>query len=577
MEWKSILGDLLKAYLTQGLPFALVHAVLFAWFLFELGRLVWQAWALRKWNPGDQGSTTCTKGLASFLAEDEALASQGFLIPLTDFTDRLDSVVDGMLGRIHDLINLFLVVGIAGTVLGLFHFAVHAASAESPKLGESLAQGLIHGLKTAFPVAFVGLGLYVLGYIMASFPEHFLRGSLTQATDRVLEKRRAFAKSQAELIRESLAPLKNLETTLSKAVQPAIAGFQSSLNGAFQLIQSQMAVLQQAVKAVQDSVQSVEKGVQSLQAVSDHLRLVLADAPNTLKKIDDLHEQQVKRLQELSHAITAVEQRSTEAIQKLGATAGHFSSVLEGFQGLPEQLRQQLASGLTELFSGTVTQLSTIIREFEGLPAHLKDSVQAALNEVSQGLRGVGERTISELRDRVVQLIGGIETSSGEATLALGGAADRLRDVAQQAHQVLARSFDEAVNSVTKKAEEWLPRLEEMFANKVPNALGETGKLVEGLRGLVSQLDEARRSLGELLSAIDSRIVGRAPSAGVEPILAEVRQCTEQLERMTRLIGLDSGSSVLSSIAEMESKVVQRMDQLVDRSRQRTFQDWRLY
>src|SRR5271157_347973 len=449
MEWKSILADLFRAYRKEGAPFALVHLALVAWFLFELGRLVHEAWALHIWQPGKQHSTICTQTLNVFVRESEELAPQGFLVPLTDFTDRLDSVVDGMVGRVHDLANLFLVVGIAGTVFGLFYFAVQSTGAESAQLGEILAQGL----KTAFPVVFVGLCLYVLAHTLASFPEHFLRKWLAEATDLGLERRRRLARSQAEVLRNALEPIKNLKDVLTGAVEPAINQFRERLDQSFQIVAFQMTALREAVKAVQDSVRSVENGIQSLRTVSEDVRVVLTGAPVMLKKIDELHEQQVKRLQDLSGAIAAIEFKTAETFQRIQDTAEHFSSALKEFQALPDNLRQQLASGVVELFAGTVTQLNAIIGQFEDLPTRLRDSVQEGLNEVSLGLRDIGGKTVEELRERVIQLVEGIERSSKNATTALEGSANRLQDVASEAHRVLGTAFSEAVNVVADQAQ----------------------------------------------------------------------------------------------------------------------------
>ena len=353
MDPRSLLLKLIYGYCTSGFFFALAHLALVIWFFYELHRLEVERRVLAGWSPGSDCKTTCTKVLEAFIHENEHLASQGFLIPLTDFTNRLDSVVEGMVGRLHDLINLFLVVGIAGTVFGLFRFAKDPAATVPATLGEALRVAL----ETAFPVVFVGLLLYVGGYVAASWTEKRLRDALTDATERALLARRGVAKSQAALITEALQPLKNLDDTLSHALAPAITKFDESLALTRALLTSQRTTLDSAVGALNTSVQSLREGVTSLQDVAGEVRETLSGLPAALQRIHKLSAEQLARLATLTSTITAVQEASSETIQKLGATADRFSTVFDNFQALPGQLRQQLAASVPELFAGTLEQL----------------------------------------------------------------------------------------------------------------------------------------------------------------------------------------------------------------------------
>jgi uncharacterized phage infection (PIP) family protein YhgE len=340
-----------------------------------------------------------------------------------------------------------------------------------------------------------------------------------------------------------------------------------------------MTVLQEAVKAVHESVQGVKQGVESLQSVAGNLHLMLASAPATLEKMNDLYVKHADRLQELSSAISAIQQASTETIQKLGATAGQLSTVLKDFQALPEQLRQQLAASVAEQLAGSVEQLARLLSQFEGLPASLKESVRAGQEEVKLQLPKIWEDAAKGLREKIDNLIEGIKGPSDEALEKLGKAAGSLNDTAQAAGRLMMESFEKATENVTRLVLEKVPRVQDFLFNQLPRVQEETENLVKDFRELVAEMDAAGKQMSELLSRIP--IATPAPtgiSMDLEPLLRSVRLCSEELSRVAHMIDRRDGKCVLSSLSNLEQSLVTQMGELMKRIEDlRRHTGWRMY
>src|SRR5436305_1577408 len=123
----EVLGRLLSGYFDAGWPFAALHAVVLFFVVYKtwFRKIRTETKALESWK-SDRSSIRkgeTTPVLDRFVEDSEALGPQGILVPMTDYSDRLDSSVDGMVSELHDRINLLLLVGIAGSLFGLYEFA----------------------------------------------------------------------------------------------------------------------------------------------------------------------------------------------------------------------------------------------------------------------------------------------------------------------------------------------------------------------------------------------------------------------------------------------------------------------
>src|ERR1700674_3788403 len=74
-------------------------------------------------SAGAVGKSDIVRELEVFLEEADRWRVQGVVLPLSDYSDRIDSLIEGLVDRLHNAVNLFLVAGLAGTFFGMAEFA----------------------------------------------------------------------------------------------------------------------------------------------------------------------------------------------------------------------------------------------------------------------------------------------------------------------------------------------------------------------------------------------------------------------------------------------------------------------
>lgn len=501
MIWK-----LLGAYVQQGWFFLLCHVGLLTAFAIQLRKFSREATALRGWYSGAAGTTQCTKALNDFVKETEQWAAHGLLVPLTDFTDRLDSVVEGMIGRLHDLVNLFLVVGIAGTVYGMFNFALHF---QSPQHGpHELASMLSEALGIALPVTFWGLVLYVAGCLIASPPEQNLRNALGEATQRALGTRKVPAtKSLAATLQEALQPLKDLQLTLTGVVQPVIESWGKHLDETYKLVGTQLAALKTAVDSVGGAVEGVNASVQEVRSVAQDLGKAVRSARPVLEKMDTLYDAQLKRLEELSETIA--------------------------------QARQAASEGLQEVKAAKELVLETM-KKFEALPGQSRELVEQQMRALGDQLPGVWQKATDQLRQDVVNIVGRVEQPMNAATQKISLAAQKWEESAAHARQIFEGAFKAALDEVRETARRELPRVEEVFGNRFPTAVGQMREAATQWQDLSNRLSALNQELTALLEKVRATQVPTETLTKLDAISVGVRKCADEIGRTLRV--LDDGS-----------------------------------
>jgi hypothetical protein len=348
----EVLSKLLTGYIGFGWPFALMHALVLFSVIYHtwLRKIRVEVKAMKAWNPdetaisGGRTQAETTSILNQFMEESKTLGPQGFLVPITDFSDRLDSIIDGFVSELHDRINLFLLVGVTGTLFGLFEFAFRAYDAMTSQAIDPndrirlLGEYLSLSMSKAFPVGFMGLVLTFIFQIIAAFPERNLRQSLSEATRKALGKRRDESKSQASVvlesataIRDALKPLNDLKLTLTESIQPVVKEFGTRLDQSLSLVKTQFEETQKTTASLKGAVDSVNRGVVLLNTVADSLKSLLQNAPAVLDNTIKLQESQVTTLKDFGEVLDSYMDQS----QRLNLA---LNSTLEKLHYLPDDL-----------------------------------------------------------------------------------------------------------------------------------------------------------------------------------------------------------------------------------------------
>jgi hypothetical protein len=577
-DFWEVFWVLLKRYFSYGWPFALAH-------LLVLYSILWHSWwkkirvetkALRTWNPhqveaqpvtgkentrkdtNESGSEIgeTTRILDQFVDESEKLGPQGFFVPMTDFSDRLDSIVDGMVAELHDRTNLFLLVGIAGTLFGVFEFSFRSYGAITSgtlqpsesvfKLGEFLSGSMAK----AFPVGFMGLVFTFFAQIIATFPERKLLTALATATSKALQRRKDVSMSQAEIVHQSaiaiqaaMVPLSDLKETLTQSVQPVVKEFGNRLDRSLELVKVQFQDLQGTTKSVHHAVEGVQKGVASLDKVADSLRVLLQDAPKVLSNMSRLQEQQKTSLVDLDQILR---ERLKDA-QQIHST---LIDAIGVFNALPKSLRDEWESGVLMLREDSLTswkdmsdgfrdklfleyedllqKVGTHSEEIKGstirssealqrmaekvdgsvqtlanLPDEMRSEIGKAFGELGQKSYETWQNMADELGRTTQQehfkRIDEIREQSVKTNESLNDAADNLARVAQNADALLREPIREIITVTKDEISEALRRLDQELGQRYPQVSQDILQFTERLSDLLSKTQQIQQELNEWL------------------------------------------------------------------------------
>jgi predicted transcriptional regulator len=512
------LGMLLDRYWRFGKLFALFHLALALLLLWDSGyRKIWrESKTLESWDPqrgAPTGSGRLAQQLSLFLDESSRWAAHGVLVPLTDFSDRIDSLIEGIVDELHSRVNLFLVIGIAGTFFGLFGFALGAEGLlQGPNPEASLAplsHALAVGLGNAFPVGFLGLFFTLLGHVAASSEEEKLRVAAAEATQRCLAARPATGLGDqiADVLRpvvdaqktiaEALDPLRNLQRTLSETLEPVIRQFGQQLEQTGQVIQGQFDLLHSAVAGV-------ESAVSGLAQLVAELRSVLRDVPRMLV-------QMAERASELQKAQTEC---CTALSQLQDATARCLSSLESAsfkMQEFPTEARTNLEAAFRDVAAQCKQGWVDVARDYETTLA------QIATNAVD----GV-QRSISEACDRLTN------TSQEVAT--------QLGQLAINARSVLENAVPAAIQTAVRELRGPLAELDQAFRAHYPQAVKDVTLAVQNGLELVGRAEQAVHHLLESVEQIEPALEAwQSLQKRLAECTVELKKASEASEHWTAL------------------------------------------
>jgi hypothetical protein len=573
--WNSF-QSLLAWYFRYAWPFMLVHLGL-VWLIVRQYRIEIrpEIEALRSWDPAkDRSGTECTRVLSQFVRSARQWAAHGVLVPITDFSDRLDSRVTGVLEKLHDRINLLLITGIAGTFFAMFTFAAEAAQiirqANPATVGMELSNALTQGLAHAFPVGFFGLVLTMAGHIWASYPERKLRSGLTEATQRALEARGLAVRGPLDAVAESMAPFRNLQDTLSGSLEPVIESFRGQLRETSALIQGQFELLGKAASVVEQSVQPLRTTAAQLEAA---LRMI----PDTVENVARLQQDAGAQLRMMSEG-------ALSARTALEASAGELSRSAEGLAALPRQLREQLVASLEEaaIESRRILQevnqellrtLGPVRQETEGTAGRLREAA-AALAAVPGQVSASLEKAASEFsassavlaaaceasfnstsrtfftgfENRLVELTQRVQTSSELACGNLSQASLVLKNYAAESRALMTSIIQEQFRSTVEAIRPQLGDLERALVERYPQAMA---NLVEAMNASDKlfiaahrSLEHYQRILPEMEAAMEKwHVINREIAGAVEKIRsAEFHVRSQRLDETAGYLRTIDGS-----------------------------------
>jgi ABC-type transporter Mla subunit MlaD len=434
---------LVTAYGSNAWPFAIAHAVIVLFLVFSIRTLLRETRALVEWEPGREGGAMAASILASFVADSSRLGERGFVVPMTDYSDRVDSQIQNIVDEISERTNMLLIVGIAGTLFGVFEFAARTQSLRVEDRLALMGGILADSIAKAFPVGFIGLVLMLLFQLTLALPVSRLHHASSDATRRALEHRGevsqtladAIAGSIAESIAESMRPVSTLGETVSEHLQPIVVTLGDRLEESLSLVKTQFGAIDQSTRRFTDATSHLQKSAVAMTSTSDELRRVMASAPSVLAKTAELQDLQRRALEQiqaaftrdlqiathvtetLDHVTTAIASLPEELVrQATAAVRGSFDEVatrsIESWQTLSENLRAEMQLQTASLVIETREEIQNVQRQVAAAAAEWGRLATRSESLISTPLAkalSVIERSTSEVADKYTAVAGSLE------------------------------------------------------------------------------------------------------------------------------------------------------------------------
>lgn|GEM_PF-6009564 len=607
-----LIKALLSNYLYHGWPFLLAHFLLLGFFLWSF-RKVWlevrelEVWSAERETPPRY---TSARIVSQFVADTGKHGQEGSLIPLTDYSDRLDAHIDHTIAALATKANLFLVIGVMGTFFALFQFAFDVQKGLLPEL---IGQRLSQGLAAAFPIGFMGLILTMIAHPATDWLEGLFRAAADDAVHKGLEWRSRKLKTVESAVLEAIEPLKNLEATLSRTLQPVIESFREQLKQTHEIMARQVQPLAEVTERLNGTnekmaaaIGQLTKSVREFGDILDkfgelqekNLKLVT----RTRKVIDEFDEQlralsdallkAAHRLsalpdelgtileQELARTIAGIEsawqQSSSRFFEDLSQASGGLKSASEDLGAASGRLRQ-LPAGMEEEMRRFVADTNRAFAEHLGsIENRYEEATGRMVESSAQVWRDGAGLMIDSLREALISPIQSIRYASEEACKRLADAANHVTDVANGVKNSLHSLIPELLDRAASELEPRLHQLEEAARLAYPKALENLQLAVEATRRFQEAAAEANRQFeesareilrrSEALRDMIARAAGELERAarelaaiGVrqadgdkqvpEKILAEFRAIAERLPSQVVsafALGFEDGKPVLS-------------------------------
>jgi len=530
----------LENYLVHGWLFALIHLGLAVLVIQKSRSIDGELQGLKSWIPGDAGKTECTGVLAQFVEESEHWGRHGILVPSTDFTDRLDSRVSGLIDGISSLVNLFLVVGVAGTFVGLFDFA--QAMATQLNIGGDptglIGSSLSSGLAKALPVSIVGIFFTISGHIFVSILEARLKSAVTGATQRAMKYRRQSSTSLAEAIREAMDPFKDIAKVMGEQITPVINVFLERVEGSMTRIGESLGpfsiavstfnessvLLSTAVSGLKGAVESSEAHLREVQKSRDRLTLRTTELLKRMEKLEGVMSDAANDLKDGAGHIRNVAGGMAEAVRsslgELKGSVGEQWSTACGqyFQALEPVRASLLAS--TDQLNRAGSALGDGFRE--GL-ADLTKTATKTWQELSEGL-------ISNEENRLAGLNNGLVNTNTK----LSEAAAAMVTASTHANSIMVNGTATIVRQIFVDYESTLNQIQLFLRNDVPpmlETLTLAGREVRKMR------DETKATADRFISATATAVSTTSNFSGsVDRLSSSVESVDGRISELTATV-----------------------------------------
>jgi hypothetical protein len=410
-----------------------------------------------------------------FLEESERWKKQGLILSITDYSDRIESMIEGLTDRLHNGVSLFLLVGIAGTFYGMATFAFNA-----PDLSQGAAdpQDVLEALRVAlghsFPVGFVGLCLTIGAHPLVSYFDAQLREIVKNAVNQALRLRgAALRQDNSEAV---IAELRKLPELFAESV----ATSNRALIDHFQ-------PLLEIPKAIHDAHDG---------AIAP-LREMFADSRKEWKET-------ISKLDKQNTRITGAIERLERPVLDLSTRINEISQLVMAVQEVVQRLTadaEQVSTALGNVQIGLGSSLETLritSLEFQNLPANIRSELRVVGEHAVDAMRNYYESIGREYVASVQGIAGGMISDIAEACKRAAGSIEGASDGLRVTAASITPELQTAIQTGADHLNRHLIAFDNAFAKHFPQAVAD---LEETLRTAAQQIGHSRSVLEGMSAA----------------------------------------------------------------------------
>lgn len=454
-----------------------------------------------------------TEQLGVFLNEDERWRAEGIAVPMTDYSDRIDSIIEGLVDRLHNAVNLFLVAGLAGTFFGMAEFARQTSALQQATDSRVVLDALRTALGHSFPIGFLGLTLIIFLHPWASYWERKLREASAAAVNQALHSRSAVLKQNT---------FESLVTAVSALPQELAA----ALKPANENLLTQLKPLLELPTVIQKNNQEVIGPLQELFTQSRK------EWKDTVGKLDRQSERVSSSIEKLEQPI----QRLTGKIDDIGALISSMAMVTEKVLGDAQRVTAATEHLHTSV-AGTAASLNEAAAKLSTLPETVRDDM-SRLHEVLRERIGshyelIGREYVSSIRELAGSSVGDITNAAVQGGRQLAEAAKSLQIMADS----VKSNLQDAIDGGATRVQGYLEQFDTVLGQRFPQVVSDLQTALDRASGQI----ESARAILDGMTATGTLAAEHAQQwSRVEKSLQDLgialREETDLLERSAKVI-----------------------------------------
>jgi ABC-type transporter Mla subunit MlaD len=533
----------------QAWPFLVAQGLVLLFLIWQWIELEFERRGCREWagKGSSRRNSLLVEQLKLYITINESTKNGKRGASMADFSDRIDSLLEGIAGRLHNTINLFVIVGISGTFFGMGWFAQHLSSTNPSEVNRLLQQAMAQ----SFPIGFIGLLLTLIFHPIISLREQALREAATDAVNRAL-----VMNSQVPAANDWDAVLKLLgdlppkigeiiEHNQEVLVARFIEATDKSIQPLKELFAESRSEWNETVVKLDKQSKRVSTAVDELTDGVRELRQPITSLTDSISQVKDT----VSAMQALAVGVAQETQKAAVALQGLQIGILATSESLKGAADELEKLPSVASTNLKESFSEIVKASGAAYQDFgERYTSSIAQIAYSAIGNIS----GAAQTAGNTLTAASQELMNAVVTFNPGLTTAITQGAETLRRPMVEFDSTFREHFPDALDNLAKTLEKLTPQMNQgaTVAERIAKAGEQTANAAEAWKSLQVNLVGVTNALKPIATVFEQtagrwEVITQAQfeaAKSLQQTLKELRTVTNKRKRRGGLLGWLTGA-----------------------------------